>query len=72
MASEDRARQIAKEAADRMSKEKREREWKRKLKKHLDKETPSVSKSIERVFYDADKYSHVGKTDSVTKVLVPM
>jgi hypothetical protein len=67
-----RAKQLARNVADAKTRDQKDKKWKRKLKKHLATETPGLSSSIERIFYDADKYSHVGSTDKVTKFVIPL
>jgi hypothetical protein len=66
------AKQLARHVADAKARDQKDKKWKRNLKKHLATESPSVSSAIERVFYDADKYFHVGRTDQVEKIVIPL
>jgi hypothetical protein len=66
------AKQLARHVADTKARDQKDKKWKRNLKKHLATESPSVSSAIERVFYDADKYFHVGRTDKVEKIVIPL
>jgi hypothetical protein len=66
------AKQLARHVADAKARDQKDKKWKRNLKKHLATESPSVSSAIERVFYDADKYFHVGRTDQAEKIMIPL
>jgi hypothetical protein len=66
------AKQLARHVADAKARDQKDKKWKRNLKKHLATETPSVSSSIERIIYDADKYFHVGRTNQVEKIVIPL
>jgi hypothetical protein len=66
------AKQLARHVADAKARDQKDKKWKRNLKKHLATETPSVSSSIERIIYDADNYFHVGRTNQVEKIMIPL